>query len=99
MIATYVNVYVKPSKIADFINATEENHIDSIKEEGNLRFDVLQDKFDECHFLLYEAYSNEEFSIAHKSTPHYLKWREKVADMMAKPREGIAYNIIYPKKD
>lgn len=99
MIATCVNVYVKPSRIIDFINATAENHKFSVLEEGNLRFDVLQDKSDESHFLLYEAYSSEEASMAHKTTVHYLKWRENVAEMMAKAREGTPYYILYPQKD
>lgn len=96
MIVTFVHVWVKPECVEDFINASVENHKHSIKEPGNLRFDVLQDKNDPNKFVLYEAYESEEASAAHKETAHYLKWRETVADMMAKPREGIAHKIIAP---
>ena len=44
-----------------------------------------------------EAYESEAAVAAHKETPHYLKWRDTVKDMMAEPRYGIKYNIIEPK--
>lgn len=96
MIVTCVTVYVKQEFIAKFIEATVENHKHSIQEEGNLRFDVLQCNTDEGRFFLYEAYVSEEASAAHKQTAHYLKWRETVADWMAKPREGVAHSVIAP---
>jgi autoinducer 2-degrading protein len=96
MIATCVNVFVKEDRINDFIEATVENHRNSIKEEGNLRFDVLQNASDPSRFTLYEAYETQEAAADHKKTPHYLKWKETVEDMMAKPREGIAHNVIAP---
>lgn len=96
MIVTTVHVWVKPENIDDFIKASTENHNESVKEPGNLRFDLLQDANDPSKFILYEAYDSDESSAAHKNTPHYLKWRETVADWMAKPREGVKHNILCP---
>ncbi len=96
MIVTCVYVYVKEEHIDDFIEASIENHNGTVKEPGNLRFDVLQSKDDPSKFLLYEAFESEEANAAHKKTEHYLKWRETVADWMAKPREGVPYNVIRP---
>jgi (4S)-4-hydroxy-5-phosphonooxypentane-2,3-dione isomerase len=98
MIVTAVSVYVKPEFIEDFISATVENHRNSIKEQGNLRFDVLQSIQDSSRFLLYEAYESEEAAASHKETPHYLIWKEKVAGWMAKPREGIPHRVICPEQ-
>lgn len=98
MIATLVHVYVKPENIDAFIAATEENHHGSVNEPGNLRFDILQDANDAGKFVLYEAYENEQAVAAHKETSHYLKWRDVVAPMMAKPREGIKYALLFPDK-
>ncbi|MEX0987406.1 MAG: antibiotic biosynthesis monooxygenase [Bacteroidales bacterium] len=97
MIATIVHVYVKPEHRESFITATVKNHEKSINEPGNLRFDVLQKGDDPNQFALYEAYETEEAAAAHKNTPHYLEWRETVADWMAKPREGVHYNGIRPE--
>jgi autoinducer 2-degrading protein len=96
MLVTCVTVYVKPDHIDDFIRATSANHNESVKEPGNMRFDVLQRMDDPTCFLLYEAYETDEAAAAHKLTPHYLKWRETVADWMAKPRQGIPHRVIRP---
>ncbi len=97
MIVTTVIVYVKPENINDFIEASSKNHEASIKEPGNMRFDILQCATEPARFLLYEAYESEEAAAAHKKTEHYLKWRETVAPWMAKPRQGISYKAICPK--
>ena len=96
MTVTLVHVYVKPEFIEAFINATHENHENSIKESGNLRFDVLQDAKDPGKFILYEAYQNEDAAAAHKETSHYSKWRDSVATWMAKPREGVKCKLLFP---
>jgi autoinducer 2-degrading protein len=97
MIVTFVHVWIKPEKTEEFIEACKKNHQDSLKEPGNLRFDILQDASDPSKFTLYEAYESEEASAAHKTTAHYLKWRDTVADWMAKPREGVKHFVVCPK--
>ncbi len=97
MIVTLVHVWVKPSFSEAFKEASMANHKESVKEPGNLRFDLLQDASDPNKFTLYEAYESEEAAIAHKDTPHYKVWRETVADWMAKPREGVKHIILCPK--
>jgi len=97
MIVTCVYVAVKPEEIDNFIQETRLNHIGSVKEPGNLRFDLIQQADDASRFMIYEAYESEDAALAHKNTPHYLKWRDAVKDMMADPRQGVRYNIIEPK--
>jgi autoinducer 2-degrading protein len=99
MIVTCVTIYVKKAYLKEFIKATIENHENSIKEEGNLRFDFLQCNNDTSRFFLYEAYISEEASNHHKTTTHYLKWRDTVKDWMEKPREGIAHSILAPLEE
>ena len=96
MHVTLVHVHVKPDDIAAFREACRLNHEASVQEPGNRRFDVLQDAAEPDHFVLYEAYESAEAAAAHKQTAHYLSWRETVADMMAKPREGLPFNGLFP---
>ena len=96
MEVTIVHVQVKPEHIDDFIEASRLNHEASVREPGNLRFDVLQLKEDPARFVLYEAYRNSADAAAHKQTEHYKRWRDRVADWMAQPREGVPYNGLYP---
>lgn len=69
-----------------------------IKENGNLRFDVLQNESDPSLFTLSEAYESKEAAAAHKETPHYKKWRETVEPWMKKPRTGVVHRIISPRE-
>jgi (4S)-4-hydroxy-5-phosphonooxypentane-2,3-dione isomerase len=92
-----VHVHVKPEFMEAFKQATIENAVQSVKEEGIARFDVIQQADDPARFILVEVYRTAEASATHKETAHYLKWRDTVAEMMAEPRQGIKYGNIYPK--
>jgi autoinducer 2-degrading protein len=98
MIVTFVHVHVKPESVQEFIKASTANHLESVKEPGNLRFDFVQQADDPCRFMIYEAYESDEAASSHKNTPHYLQWRDTVQTMMAEPRKGVKYNILQPVK-
>lgn len=97
MIVTVVSVHVIPGKAEEFIRLTKNNHDNAIKEEGNLRFDVLRSREDPNFFTLYEAYATEEAAKAHKETDHYKQWRDSVASLMASPRVGIPSDALFPE--
>jgi len=97
MIVTCVYIHVKPESTDDFVKASEANHLGSVQEPGNICFDLIQQADDPSRFMFYEAYESEGDVSAHKNTPHYLKWRETVQDMMAEPRKGVRYTILQPK--
>lgn len=96
MHVTLVRVQVKQDHIEDFISATRLNHMASIHETGNRRFDILQSADDPTIFMLYEAYASASEAQAHKQTQHYLRWRESVAPWMASPRVGAPYSGLFP---
>jgi autoinducer 2-degrading protein len=99
MHVTLVHVYVKPEVITEFIEACRLNHEGSTAEPGNRRFDILQDAADPGHFVLYESYASEADAKAHKQTAHYAAWRDTVADMMARPREGTPFVGLFPSAE
>ncbi|HPZ07818.1 MAG TPA: putative quinol monooxygenase [Candidatus Eremiobacteraeota bacterium] len=96
MLIVHVFVHVKQDQIEAFKEASIENAKNSIKEPGIARFDVIQEMDDPTRFLLVEVYRTPEDSGRHKETPHYAKWRDTVADMMAEPRKSIKYKNIFP---
>ena len=96
MIVTCVNIWVKTEYIEDFKVESIKNHNNSVKEIGNLRFDILQNTNDPCRFTLYEAYKTKIDAANHKETAHYLEWKKNVAPMMAQPREGLSHKVIAP---
>lgn len=96
MYVTIVYVHVKPERVADFIDAIRANHEGSVREPGNLRFDILQSADDPTRFVAYEAYHDEASAKAHKETAHYLAWRDVVAEWMVEPRQGVRYDGLFP---
>jgi (4S)-4-hydroxy-5-phosphonooxypentane-2,3-dione isomerase len=96
MYVTLVHVHVNPADIEAFIVASRANHEASIREPGNRRFDVLQNPEEAEHFILYEAYASAEAAAAHKQTAHYAQWRDTVAGMMARPRQGVPMTGLFP---
>lgn len=94
MHVTLVHVHVKPQHLAKFLEITLANHRGARAEPGNLRFDVLQGEDDPTRFVLVEIYRDAEAAVAHNSTPHYLAWRDTVADWMASPRQGVRYRAV-----
>jgi autoinducer 2-degrading protein len=96
MIVTLVHVWVKEPFVEDFIRATVENHENTVKEPGNLRFDILSDASDKTKFVLYEVFESEDAILAHKNTSHYMKWRDTVSEWMAQPRQGVRHHVVRP---
>ena len=94
MHVTLVHVRVLPDQLDAFLEAMAANHAGSVGEPGNVRFDVLRDPADPAHFLVYEAFVDADASAAHKTTAHYLAWRDRVAPMMAEPRRGEPWQYV-----
>ena len=96
MFVLCVAVHVKEPHLEAFVAAILENASGTRREPGNVRFDVLEQEQDSCRFLLYEVYRTFEDFTAHQKTPHYLEFKETVADWMAEPRVGVRYRNLFP---
>jgi len=99
MIAYCVSVSVRHGFEDDFKKATSLNRDETLKEEGSLRFDILQSENESGQFMLYEVYRSEEAVLAHKETSHYKNWREKVAPWMASNRRGEKFLVVRPETE
>ena len=96
MYVVAVTIFVKPQNLAPFTEATLDNARNTRKEPGNLRFDVSQAEDDPTRFLLYEVYREKDDFAKHQQTEHYLRWKAKVADWMAQPRQGVKHHSVFP---
>jgi len=96
MIVTCVHIIVNPESVDDFIKATILNYSETVREPGNIRFDVLRNVEDPSLFMIYEVFNSEEAVAFHKTTDHYLTWRDTVRDMMAETRYGVRYDVLEP---
>lgn len=95
MYVVSVTVHVKPDQVDAFIQSTLENATQTRLEPGNVRFDVLQAEDDPSRFLLYEAYRSRDDFTKHQQTPHYLRWKERVANAMSQPRQGTKHHSLF----
>lgn len=97
MYVVCVRIHVVPDRIEEFVEATLENARATRGEPGNVRFDLLRQNEDPSRFFLYEAYLEEKGFHDHQRTPHYLRWKERVAPMMASPRVGERHTSVFPE--
>src|SRR5437868_13805013 len=96
MLVVHVHVHVKPESIEAFREASVENARNSVREPGIARFDVLQQSDNPSRFVLTEVYRTPEAPAQHKTTAHYLAWRDTVASMMAEPRTSVQFKNVFP---
>lgn len=96
MLIIQVQVHVKSECVDAFVSATLENARASVREPGIARFDVVQQTDDPTRFLLVEVYRDDRAPSLHKETPHYAKWRDTVAPMMAQPRSSAKFRNLHP---
>ena len=96
MFIVHVFVNVKPEQLDAFRSVTVENARNSMQEAGIARFDVIQQQDDPTRFVLVEVYRTSDDPARHKQTPHYQKWRDTVADMMAELRTSVKYTNVFP---
>jgi (4S)-4-hydroxy-5-phosphonooxypentane-2,3-dione isomerase len=83
---TFIELQIKPERLAEFLVAIAANQRASSREPGNLRFDVLQDPEQPCRIVIYEVYASVAEAAAHKQTPHFLHYQQTAATCYAAPR-------------
>ena len=99
MFIAAVHVYVKPERVDDFKAMIHANHLGSIAEPGCLRFDVAQSREDPTEFLLWECYVDEAAAAFHKTTPHYLAFKEQMPALMSRERRSERFDGVYVASD
>ena len=100
MIAIFVSIKVKPGMMDAFVEASYGDARGSVgAEPGCFRFDVLNDPSDPNKAYLYEIYEDDDARGAHRTMPHYLRWRETVADMLDGDYEIVEMTTAYPSDE
>ena len=82
MITLIVKIDVKPEAYHDFVDACRTASERALRTERQCRvFTVNKDTDNENGIVLIEQYDNQEAIDFHKTTEHFLEWREAVKDM------------------
>ena len=72
--AVVVKAEIDPDRMHEFLEMIETNAVETRKEPGCLRFDVLRSQDNPAEFFFYELYSDESAIDYHKQQPHYNMW-------------------------
>ena len=91
-VVTHVDVSPGP-QVAMLLQRLAE---DSRKEEGNLRFDVLQHTMRSNHFTVIEAWRNRQALDAHRTAAHTKQYRDTLGPMLGSPLDERLFERIQP---
>ena len=96
MLALMVNVQIKPGMRNEFLAVIKEDAENtSAKEEGNFQFTVIQNNDDPDSFFFLEVYKDQAALDAHRTMPHFLKYREATADIyVSDPVRAFGTNVF-----
>jgi quinol monooxygenase YgiN len=66
----------------------------SRKEDGNLRFDVVQHTMRANHFTIVEGWQSEKAREAHAAAPHTKQYRDELQPMTGSPLDERVYKAV-----
>ena len=97
MFVQFVHIRIKPGRLQEFFEVFRVNFDGTRAEPGNYRFDVLQDAEDDHHFVIYEAFEDEDAVNAHRQTEHYRFTTAGLKDLMTtESREKDFFRMVMP---
>ena len=79
IVAFQIFVKVKPDKLDEFMQVAMLDAHESVKEAGNLRFEVYHREESAAELVVFEIYSSEDALEEHRQTEHIKAWRSAVA--------------------
>jgi len=88
-IAVFVTVTVVPEKLTEFLEVMKTDTLESRKEEGCLRFDVLKSDEAENVYHFYEVYKDKAAHEKHRTLPHYLAWGDFKKEGIVKDSQTV----------
>lgn len=98
MFVQIVRINVKPDRVQDFLEAFRINYEGTIKEPGNVRFDVLRDPDDETRFTIYEVFKSAGAVDEHRKTEHYKETVARLDSIMTGKRTKEVFDLVLSDK-
>jgi quinol monooxygenase YgiN len=100
MVILHVTNTVKPEHVSEYLEIARYDAEHSLKDEpGCLRFDVSQDRDQPNRFYFYEVYRDDAALDAHRQSPHFKLYFEKVQPWLASPPERRFGTNVIPSDD
>lgn len=87
MILVVANVYLKDGKQDDFLIAAKECIASTLKEPGNISYDLNINAFDFTRFTFVEYWNSKEDLDLHMQSEHFKIFGNAIAPLLAKELE------------
>jgi len=94
MHVVYVTFDVKPECIDRFKVISAENAANSLKEEGVIAFEIMQQYDDASKFAFHEVYLAPEDHMKHRETEHFRKWKGEIDSLTREPYKAEKYHSV-----
>jgi len=91
-----VYIVVKPGHERAFLQGALANRAGSIREPGNLRFEMFRNSENSCEFLFAEKYDSLESVTLHRQTPHFQAFFKVLEEVQQFPRRREPGNVVPP---
>ena len=94
MYIVVVHSHIQDEHIERFREITIQNAEASRREEGCVRFDVIQQADDPSRFTFIEMFKSKEDGAKHLETSHFKKWLEEAPSLMVEARTRVIYHDV-----
>lgn len=92
MILVLANVYLKEGKEKEFITVAKKCIDESVKEKGNISYELKQNPYNSLEFTFVEKWQSKEILGEHMKTKHFGNLGEDIKDLLDKDLEITLYN-------
>ncbi len=92
MILVVADVYLKDGKQEEFIKSAKKCVDGTVKEAGNITYELKADVLNENKFTFVETWESLEALDLHTKEEHYKVFGKEVAELCAKPTEVKIYD-------
>ena len=103
MYILFVQIDIREEHRQAFLAAVREYRRETFAQEGRdvVRLDLITDAADHYRFYAYEVYRDRAALTAHRQTPHYQRFAETTARLLAAPLKVLARgkNLLPPDGD
>ena len=88
------HVDVTPNYTADATKLLKEFGLESKKDPGVVRFDVLQQDSRPNHYTIVEVWQSRQAFEAHSAADHTKRYREKLGPMLGSPFDERLHDLL-----
>jgi quinol monooxygenase YgiN len=93
-VVTHVDIIGGQQGVADAIKLMHDFQVDSLKDPGAVRFEVMEQDNRLNHFAMVEVWQSREAYDAHQGHDHSRRFREKIGPMLGSPFDVRLHRLM-----